>query len=480
MGGEKKPAAGGKKKTAALAASEKDPKSERVVIATKRPPSGGVKDKVEFKLFDRANLKFFEASDEEVDYIHEMVADFYDTYEDDLFRIGLFDEDFPRAKTLEMIFKRGVSALRHDFEAGRFDPSGLWRRERNPAYQIDQFEPVNVWPGPTEPLWRLMKQLDLRDLLLEAFADLHEGRAVQPPQSLTLFPGARGDFITYLGVIEKLDIFGIKVSPFIPANTPKVTAYTLLMSIKTGAPLLLTSSIGLTAERTAATTALALELLADKKAKTMAVIGSGKLAIAHILRCEPVRDWKEIRIYSPHIFDEDRMYDLEDAFGPYRPTAKMIAVGSAKEAVQGADAVILCTSSAEPVIDFADLSPKTVVTSISTNAPMAHEIAPESLPMMDVFCDYAENTPLVAGEMVIASKAGIWSREAVVGDLPSLCAEFRKLGAAFKPPVSGDRPVFFRSVGLGLEDVIAAYALYKKAGDKYTLTISRIIEDEEL
>ena len=56
--------------------------------------------------------------------------------------------------------------------------------------------------------------------------------------------------------------------------------------------------------------------------------------------------------------------------------------------------------------------------------------------------------------MVLAAEAGLWSRAKILGDLPSLCS-----GKPFK---RSDRPIFFRSVGLGIEDVAVAWCLYKK------------------
>jgi ornithine cyclodeaminase/alanine dehydrogenase-like protein (mu-crystallin family) len=50
-----------------------------------------------------------------------------------------------------------------------------------------------------------------------------------------------------------------------------------------------------------------------------------------------------------------------------------------KQAVKGATVVLLCTSSGKPVLDLDLLSGPALVTSISTNAPMAHEIDPAAL-----------------------------------------------------------------------------------------------------
>ena len=116
--------------------------------------------------------------------------------------------------------------------------------------------------------------------------------------------------------------------------------------------------------------------------------------------------------------------------------------------------IMLCTSSAGPVLDPAHLSKPALITSISTNAPRAHEVPPHSLNAMQVFCDYRQTTPDAAGEMLIASEQHGWDKRAVMGDLPELLSDM-----AQRPDYQ--RSVFFRSIGLGLEDIALANALYQ-------------------
>ena len=115
---------------------------------------------------------------------------------------------------------------------------------------------------------------------------------------------------------------------------------------------------------------------------------------------------------------------------------------------------MLCTSSAGPVIDPSSLSKPALITSISTNAPRAHEVPPQSLNDMQVFCDYRLTTPGSAGEMLIAGEQHGWDKGAIVGDLPDLLSE-----KVQRPDY--DRHVFFRSIGLGLEDIALANAIYQ-------------------
>jgi L-arginine dehydrogenase len=129
---------------------------------------------------------------------------------------------------------------------------------------------------------------------------------------------------------------------------------------------------------------------------------------------------------------------------------------SAEGAAEGADVVMLCTSSGTPVVDAAVIGTGTLVTSISTNVARAHEIDPAFLSAADVYCDYRQTTPTTAGEMQIAAQEHGWSADRVQGDLPGLAI-------AQCPTPSGTRPIFFRSIGLGLEDIAVAHALFRAA-----------------
>lgn len=296
---------------------------------------------------------------------------------------------------------------------------------------------------------RLLARIDVHQAMRAMFASLAEGRAAQPAQQLVEFPGG-GDFINYLGVLADEGVYGIKTSPYIPGpQGATVTAWTLLMSMRSGQPLLLCDAKSLTTARTAATTAVAVEELAPAHATRLAIIGSGPVARAHLHYVKNLRDWQDIRLYSPRLAAESATRQAElRALDP-----RLQLCTSQEEAVATADVILLCTSSAGPVLDPLRLGRNVLVTSISTNAPRAHEVPPASLAGMDVYCDYRATTPGAAGEMVLASESG-WNRQLIRGDLPELVS-----GLVAKPTY--ERPVFFRSIGLGLEDMALANALHQ-------------------
>jgi L-arginine dehydrogenase len=297
----------------------------------------------------------------------------------------------------------------------------------------------------------LLAQIDVPQILRKLFRDLAAGQAVQPAQQLVEFPQGAGDFINYLGVLAEEGVYGVKTSPYIVREQgPLVTAWTLLMSMQTGQPLLLCDAGELTTARTAATTAVAVDALAPLKASRLAIIGSGKVAQAHVHYVKGLRDWQSITLYSPGLSTSTpeelaRLKSLDP---------RLTFVDSREAAIEDADVIMLCTSSAGPVIDPCVLSKPALITSISTNAPRAHEVPPQSLNGMQVFCDYRVTTPGSAGEMLIAGERHGWDKSAIVGDLPDLLS-----GKVQRPDY--DRHVFFRSIGLGLEDIALANAIYR-------------------
>lgn len=300
-----------------------------------------------------------------------------------------------------------------------------------------------------EEIEGLIPKINVKEAIREMFVALATQKAVQTAQSYTQFPNAKGDVITYQGVLEKRGVFGAKLSPYISNNDqPFVTAWTCLMSMQTGQPLLLCDSSQLTTERTAATTALAVELLSKKDSKVLTIIGSGSVALAHLKHVKELRSWDEVRIWSPNLKGDSNKRQQWSTLLPSIQFSESADTASAE-----ADVIMLCTSSGTPVLDTRCIKNNSLVTSISTNVSQAHEVSPEFLTQAQVYCDYRVTTPDSAGEMVIAKQKHNWDRDSIAGDLAELVVEQCQLP-------DGNSPVFFRSLGLGLEDIAIANEIY--------------------
>jgi len=294
----------------------------------------------------------------------------------------------------------------------------------------------------------VIPRLDAVSAMRKLFAGFGNNRVAQPPQTLALLPGRAGggDFIAYLAAIADPPVFGVKVSPYLPSATGSiVTAWTLLMSSETGTPLMLCDAMALTRERTAATTALAVDLLAPADATRLTVIGTGSIGRAHLRHVLPLRAWRNVRVWSPNAASRTEL------IRSVAPTASIER--TLHDATEGAEVILLCTSAASAIIDPAKMPQCKLVTSISTNAYRAHEIPPQSLSRLDVYCDARANAPLAAGEMLIAREDLGWDPAAICGDLAELVSGTAKLPT---------RTAFFRSIGLGCEDIALAAAVHDR------------------
>jgi L-arginine dehydrogenase len=315
--------------------------------------------------------------------------------------------------------------------------------------------PLDLRTVNADEAQKILEPEAVKSVLRTAFLGLRNSSAVQPPQTVTEFPNGSGDCIFYPALLADRGLVGVKVSPYIKTPAERhgsvVTAFTLLLSTTTGQPVLLCDSLALTTARTAGTTAIALDYLTPASAHRLAVLGAGKMALEHLRYVMPARTWSSISIFSPTLASADGRSGVA-------PSRKLDMFGfdvrvacDARDAIADADVVMLCTSSATPVLDVADLRRDAVVTSISTDAPRSHEISPNELPNFAVFCDYRATAPLTAGEMLLAQEMGIWTPDAIIHDLPELIA-----GTEFA--LTPTRR-YFRSTGLGIEDLAVASLL---------------------
>lgn len=192
----------------------------------------------------------------------------------------------------------------------------------------------------------LLGQVDVPHILRKLFRDLAAGQAVQPPAigGVSQVPGTSS--ITWACWLKSRSTGS--TSPYIVREQgPLVTAWTLLMSMQTGQPLLLCDAAELTTARTAATTAVAVDALAPHTARRLVVIGSGAVARAHVHYVKDLRDWQGISLFSPGLKTKSAQ-ELASLTGL---DPRLQIADTLEAALHDADVVMLCTSSANAVFD---------------------------------------------------------------------------------------------------------------------------------
>lgn len=118
-----------------------------------------------------------------------------------------------------------------------------------------------------------------------------------------------------------------------------VVATGQLSRIDTGYPLMFSEMTILTALRTAATSALATDLMSRKNARILALVGTGAQSEFQVLALQLVRDIKEVRYFD---IDLKAMDKFEKNMGS--KGLKLVRCKTAKETTIGADIITVCTA----------------------------------------------------------------------------------------------------------------------------------------
>ena len=83
-----------------------------------------------------------------------------------------------------------------------------------------------------------------------------------------------------------------------------------------------------------------------------------------------------------------------------------VVMGSAEEAVRGADVVVTATTSREPVLSRAWLADGAHVNAVGASTPAARELDVETVAASALFCDSRESLRNEAGEYRLAVEQG--------------------------------------------------------------------------
>jgi ornithine cyclodeaminase len=145
--------------------------------------------------------------------------------------------------------------------------------------------------------------------------------------------------------------------------------------------------------------------------------------------------------------------DLDREVGP-----RVVAAGSVAEAVAGADVVAACTASPSPLVEAGQLSPGATVISIGSITPDRSEVGLDVLAEAGtVVVDHRPAALEHAGPVIQALAAGLLGEADLV--------ELGEVATGRHPGRQGpDDLVFYNSLGLGVQDAAAAWAIVERAG----------------
>ncbi|MDG6910832.1 MAG: ornithine cyclodeaminase family protein [Nitrososphaerota archaeon] len=289
----------------------------------------------------------------------------------------------------------------------------------------------------------LLEMDEVVGVVEEAFRRKGEGRAENFMRTRTR--GASSTLSVMHANMSYLGRAGLKAYLSSKAGTKFVV---LLFDATDSTPLAVMGADMLGRFRTGATSAVATKHLYRDASGSVAILGSGKQALAQMLALRSVLSVEEVRVWSP---TEKNRGAFARALEEKGFTAK--AFSSPEQTVRGAQVVTTITSSTLPFLEGGMLGSVSHANICGANVPTHAEITTDAVAWFQtVAVDDLPQAKLEYGELIRAVEAGLFSWDSAV--------ELADVIAGRRHP---EGRTMFKSGGAAIEDVAVASALYESA-----------------
>lgn len=316
---------------------------------------------------------------------------------------------------------------------------------------------------------RILSEQDIRESLpmdeavaamKEAFIELSAGQVVMPVRTHIDIPARAGTALFMPCFSERFRRIGLKMVNLFDDNAakglPRIQGLVCLFDGRTGSPLALLNGTCLTALRTGAASGAATDLLARPEAATVAVFGAGVQGRTQLEGVCAVRPIRKALVFDP-------AGDTAAALATEMSRAlniEVTAAASPQEALGAADVVCTATVSKTPVFKDKDLAPGTHINAVGSYKPDVQEIPAETVRRALLVVDHRLSALAETGDLIIPM------RESMIGE-SDIHAELGEIAAGKAPGrVSKSEITLFKSVGLAIQDLVAAARAFENAVEK--------------
>jgi alanine dehydrogenase len=294
----------------------------------------------------------------------------------------------------------------------------------------------------------------LIDAVAAALAELSAGHASVPLRTAAVVDGGRALLGAMPGYLSGTTTLGAKLVSIFPGNAgsawPTHQALIVLFDSATGSPVAVVDGTVLTAERTAAASAVATRLLAPPGAAVLAILGTGVQARAHALTVSRVcPHLTEIRIAGR---SPAKAAALAAELTPHLPVP-VLACPTFPEAMAGAAVICATTHSPEPVIRRPWLGAGVHVNSVGFHVD-GREVDADTVVEATVV---VESRSAVLAPVPAGANDLLWPiRDGLIGP-DHIRAELGELVLGRHPGrTSAEEITLYKSVGVAAEDLAAA------------------------
>ena len=293
-----------------------------------------------------------------------------------------------------------------------------------------------------------LRMPDLIDAMERALVEFSAGRVRQPVRTVLEFGANGGLFGLMPSYVTALPALGAKLVTLCGANAERGLdthqAIIVMLDPETGVAEAILDGRYITEVRTAAVSAVSARHLARKDVHVLGILGSGVQARSHLEALRLVREFREVRAWSPN----------RERLRQFAAEAGARAMESAEAAVRGADVVVAVTASPSPVVQNDWVADGTHVIAVGACRPTQRELDPALVQRARLFVDSRAAALQEAGDVVMGIAEGRWTAAHIAAELGELPTR-----------QSNQEITVFKSLGLAVEDLFAAHLVLSSANE---------------
>lgn len=312
-----------------------------------------------------------------------------------------------------------------------------------------------------EDIVKVFSMQDAVESVKEAFLLYSQGKTENPLRTKIPAEKYGGNLLFMPTYAEETGYASLKIINIYPQNIskdrPTSFAQVVLIDAGSGEILSILDGTYVTQLRTGAASGVCFDVLGRQDARIGALIGTGGQAETQLAAMLSVRDLDVVRV---HDISKERtaafVKEMNEKLAEYE--TKIVAADSADEAVEDADLLITVTPSKEPVFDASKCKKGITISCVGAYQPDMQEMDPAILPRASkIFLDSKSAVLEESGDILKPLAEGIIKEQDITGEIGDVLAGKRK------GRESDDEIIVFETVGIGMQDLITAKAIYEKA-----------------
>ncbi|MFV0516406.1 MAG: ornithine cyclodeaminase family protein [Aminipila sp.] len=312
-----------------------------------------------------------------------------------------------------------------------------------------------------EDIKSIFSMKDAINSVKQSFMLYSDGKAENPLRTSIKTEDDDGTLLFMPTYAKDTAYASLKIINIYPKNMqkgiPTSFAQVVLIDAKTGEIVAILDGTCVTQLRTGAASGASFDVLSRRDATIGTLIGTGGQAESQLEAMLTVRKLKKVNVYDCSLQRTKAFVEqMNENFKAYG--TKIVAVDSADEALVNSDLLITVTPSKNPVFDASKCKAGITLSCVGSYQPDMQEMDPGILTRASKI--YFDSTSAVleeSGDIIIPLNKGLITEKSITGEI----------GDVFSGKINGreseDEIIVFKTVGIGMQDLVTAKDIYEKA-----------------